>query len=256
MLKNKNIIITGGTSGIGKAIAKLFYQQGANIVIIGTNEEKAKKALQEIKDAENSRAQKNTSTQIISFKILDVSSVQDTEKVFSELFQEMKTVDVLVNAAGITKDSLLLKMSEEDWDRVIDVNLKSVYNTCKAVYRPFMKQRKGKIVNITSVVALVGNKGQCNYTAAKAGMIGFSKSLALELARKGVTVNCIAPGFIKTQMTENLPDEIKKGILANIPLARYGEAEEIARTALFLASDSCNYITGQVINVDGGMVMN
>lgn len=249
-LQNKKAVITGATSGIGKTIAKLFYQNGATVVLIGTNENKAKEALEEIEKVKAFEGQK------LFYKILDVASTAETEKVFAEILQELGGIDILVNNAGITRDNFLLKISEEDWDRVLDVNLKSVFNTCKAVYRPMMKQRHGKIVNISSVVGLAGNPGQCNYTASKAGVIGFTKTLALELARKNVCVNCVAPGFIQTKMTENLPEEVKKGILSKIPLARYGETEEVAKLVLFLASDNSNYITGQVINVDGGMVMN
>lgn len=249
LLKGKKAVITGATSGIGKAIAQLFYKNGASVVVIGTNEDKAKKAIEEIEK------EKASEDQTIVYKILDVSSTADVEKTFAEIYQSLGTIDILINSAGITRDNFLLKISEEDWDRVINVNLKSVFNTCRMVYRPMMKKRGGRIINIASVVALAGNPGQCNYTASKSGVIGFTKSLAQELGRKNVTVNCIAPGFIKTQMTENLPDEIKKGILSKIPFGRYGESEEVAQLVLFLASDNSNYITGQVINVDGGMVM-
>ena len=249
LLKGKNAVITGATSGIGKAIAQLFYQNGASLVLIGTNEEKAKNALKEIEENKVSEDQK------LLYKILDVSSTADCEKTFAEIYQQIGEVDILINSAGITRDNFLLKISEKDWDRVINVNLKSVFNTCRMVYRPMMKARNGKIINIASVVALAGNPGQCNYTASKAGVIGFTKSLAQELARRNVSVNCIAPGFIQTQMTENLPEEVKKGILSKIPFGRYGESEEVAQLVLFLASDNSNYITGQVINVDGGMVM-
>ncbi len=257
LLKGKNAVITGATSGIGKAIAQLFYKNGASVVLIGTNEEKAKNALAEIKENRNEETNQNEGAeeQKLLYKILDVSSTADTEKVFTDLSQELGKIDILVNSAGITRDNFLLKISEKDWDRVINVNLKSVFNTCRMVYRPMMKARYGKIINIASVVALSGNPGQCNYTASKAGVIGFTKSLAQELGRRNVCVNCIAPGFIQTQMTENLPDEIKKGILSKIPFGRYGESEEVAQLVLFLASDNSDYITGQVINVDGGMVM-
>ncbi|MFA5250577.1 MAG: 3-oxoacyl-[acyl-carrier-protein] reductase [Parachlamydiales bacterium] len=248
-LPNQIAVVTGATSGIGKAIAALFYAEGASVVLIGTQEEKAKAALEEMAPL------KKTESQKLLFKLLDVADTSAVEQAFSAIYQELGQVDILVNSAGITRDNFLFRISEEDWDRVLAVNLKAVFNTCRQVYRPMMKKRKGKIINISSVIGLTGNAGQANYAASKAGMIALTKSLALELARKNVCVNAIAPGFIQTQMTEVLPDEIKKGILAKIPFERYGTPEEVARLALFLASDASNYITGQVINVDGGMVM-
>jgi 3-oxoacyl-[acyl-carrier protein] reductase len=172
-----------------------------------------------------------------------------------KLIQDWGKIDILVNNAGITRDNLLMKMSEEDWDLVMDVNLKSVYNTCKALCRPMMKARNGAIINISSVIGLTGNAGQINYAASKAGMIGFTKSLAKELASRGVRANCIAPGYIETQMTDGLPAPVKEAIITKIPMSRIGQPRDIAHAALFLASDLSSYMTGQILTVDGGMVM-
>jgi 3-oxoacyl-[acyl-carrier protein] reductase len=249
LLKGKKAVVTGGTSGIGRAIAALFVQNGADVVIIGTNVEKAKEAIREIEK------EKKNASQRVFYKILDVSKTLGVEKVFKEILEEFKTIDVLVNSAGITRDGFLMRMSEENWDRVIDVNLKSIFNTCKVVSRYMMKQKKGKIINISSVTGLIGNIGQTNYAASKSGMIGFSKSLAKELAAKGINVNCIAPGFIETKMTEVLKEEIKEEILKKIPMKCFGKAKDVANVALFLATEFSDYITGQCITVSGGMVM-
>jgi 3-oxoacyl-[acyl-carrier protein] reductase len=249
LLKGKKAVITGGTSGIGRAIATLFVKEGADVVIIGTNEEKAKKALGEIEEKKIDESQR------VFYKILDVSVAKDVEIVFKEILEEFKSIDILVNSAGITRDGFLIRMSEENWDRVMDVNLKSIFNTCKIVSRCMMKQKSGKIINISSVTGLIGNVGQVNYAASKSGMIGFSKSLAKEVALKGVTVNSIAPGFIETKMTESLKEEVKKELLKSIPMKRFGKVEDVANVALFLASELADYITGQCITVSGGMVM-
>ncbi|KPK31955.1 MAG: hypothetical protein AMS24_05225 [Chlamydiae bacterium SM23_39] len=249
MLAGRKVIITGGSSGIGKAIAISFCKNGADIAIFSRNEQKAKDAVLEIEKNKKNKNQK------ILYKIVDVSKSQDVEKIIMEVLEDFKVIDILVNNAGITKDGFLIKMKEEDWDSVLDINLKSIYNTCKIVCRNMIKERKGKIINISSIVGLVGNSAQTNYAASKAGMIGFTKSLAKELALKNIYVNCIAPGFIKTDMTGNLPDKIKQNILNNIPMRRFGKVEEIAEVAVFLASDMSSYITGQVITVDGGMVI-
>ncbi len=186
---------------------------------------------------------------------VDVSKYVDVEKACLEVIAELGHVDILVNNAGITKDALLMKMSEEDFDRVIDINLKSVYNTCKVLVRPMMKNSKSKIINISSIVGLIGNFGQTNYAASKAGMIGFTKSLAKEVASRNINVNAVAPGFIETEMTEKIPEKVKELMLKNIPLKRFGKPQDIANMVLFLASDDSDYITGQVFTVDGGMVM-
>lgn len=249
LLKGKSALITGGTAGIGKAIALLFAAQGADVAILGTNEQRALQAVKEIEAARISPDQK-----VVSF-LVDVSKSKEVEETVQKVLSSFGKVDILVNNAGITKDNLLMRMSEEDWDTVLQVNLKSVYNTCKSLARSMMKARSGSIINITSVIGLTGNAGQANYAASKAGMIGFTKSLAKELSSRGVRANCVAPGYIETQMTEVLPDPVKEGILTKIPLARIGQPSDIAQAALFLASDMSNYVTGQVLAVDGGMVM-
>ena len=185
----------------------------------------------------------------------DVTSVQDVNAMVKEVLDKYERIDILVNNAGITRDSLLVRMKEEDWDSVLDTNLKGVFNCTKGVARHMMRARQGSIINISSVIGITGNVGQSNYAAAKAGIIGFSKSMAKELAPRGIRVNAIAPGFIDTDMTAVLNDKIKQSILSNIPLNRYGKPEEIAQVVAFLASEQSSYITGQVINVDGGMII-
>jgi 3-oxoacyl-[acyl-carrier protein] reductase len=249
LLKGKSALITGGTAGIGKAIACLYAEHGADVAIFGTNKERAEQAVKEIEAARVSPEQK-----VVSF-LVDVSKSKEVEETIEKLLASFGKVDVLVNNAGITRDNLLMRMSEEDWDLVVDVNLKSIYNTCRALARPMMKARAGSIVNITSIVGLTGNAGQVNYAASKSGMIGFTKSLAKELASRGIRANCVAPGYIETQMTEVLSPQVKEGILAKIPLSRIGQPRDIAHAALYLASDLSNYVTGQVLAVDGGMVM-
>jgi 3-oxoacyl-[acyl-carrier protein] reductase len=249
MLKEKSVLVTGGTAGIGKAIATLFAEHGANVAIFGTSKERAEQAVAEIEKAKADAQQK------VCYFLLDVGKTKEVEDTINKLVAEWGKIDVLVNNAGITRDNLLMRMSEEDWDRVVEVNLKSIYNTCRALCRPMMKARAGSIINITSVVGLTGNAGQVNYSASKAGMIGFTKSLAKELASRGIRANCIAPGYIDTQMTDVLPGPVKEQILAKIPLSRMGQPRDIAHAALYLASDLSGYITGQVIAVDGGMVM-
>lgn len=248
-LKDKSALITGGTAGIGKAIACLFVQNGADVAIFGTNKERAESALKEME------ALKVSPTQKVCYFLVNVAKSQEVEDVISQLLKDWGKIDILVNNAGITRDGLLMKMSEADWDDVLDVNLKSIYNTCKALSRPMMKARSGVIINISSVIGLTGNAGQSNYAASKSGMIGFTQSVAKELASRGVRANCIAPGYIETQMTESLAGPVKEAILSKIPLSRIGQPIDIANAALFLASDLSAYITGQVLTVDGGMVM-
>jgi len=247
LLKGKNVLITGGTAGIGKQIALTFAEQGANVAIFGTNVERAQQVVEEMKQGKPE--------QKFLFEIVDVSKKSEIEKAIQDILGKWESIDVLVNNAGITRDGLLMKMKEEHWDEVLDVNLKSVFNMCQALVRPMMKAKQGKIINISSVVGLTGNAGQVNYSASKSGVIGFTKSLALELATRGICVNCIAPGFIETRMTEALTDAQKEGILKKIPMGRIGKPEEISHVALFLASDLSKYMTGQVLTVDGGMVM-
>ncbi|MCP5469822.1 MAG: 3-oxoacyl-ACP reductase FabG [Chlamydiales bacterium] len=242
MLKDKVAIVTGGTRGIGLAIAKRFIEEGAKVALFGVNPERGEQAAKDL----GSNA---------CFYAVDVSDSKSVETGIQRVNDELGHVDILVNNAGITRDGLLMKMKDEDWGAVIDTNLKSVYHTCKSVIRPMMKARQGKIINITSVVGITGNAGQTNYSASKAGMIGFTKSLAKELAARGITVNCVAPGFIATDMTDMLNDKQREGILGMVPMARLGDPADIANAVIFLASQESNYITGQVISVDGGMAM-
>lgn len=247
LLKNQLAVITGGNAGIGKAIAVKFTQEGARVAIIGTNRENGEAVLKEIKQL--------TPYAEAHFYCTDVSKTVEVDQVIKKISEELGPIDILVNNAGITADQLLMKMTENDWDRVMEINLKSCYNTCHAVVRSMMKARKGRIINISSVVGLIGNPGQVNYAASKAGMIGFTKALAKELSSKNILVNCIAPGFIETKMTENLSPAQLEAIIKNIPLQKMGKPEDIANTAWFLATPLSDYITGQVISVDGGMVM-
>lgn len=249
LLKAKKVLITGGTAGIGKEIAVCFAKQGANVAIYGTNQERAQQVVEELNQVKAFPEQ-----QFEAF-IVNVSEKKSVDEAIQALLAKWGQVDVLVNNAGITRDGLLMRMSEQDWDEVIDVNLKSVYNLCQALVRSMIKSKSGKIINISSVVGLTGNAGQTNYTASKSGMIGFTKALALEVATRGICVNCIAPGFIQTRMTGVLNEAQKEGILKKIPMGRMGNPEDIANAALFLASPLSDYVTGQVLTVDGGMVM-
>ncbi len=246
MLKGKCAVITGASRGIGKAIAIKFAKQGANIVInYRNNEEEALKVKEELDSL-------GSDTLIVK---ADISDIKEAEHLIKEAKNQFGKIDILVNNAGITKDNLLIRMKEEDFDSVIKVNLKGAFNCLKAVTPIMLKQKSGKIVNMSSVVGVVGNPGQINYCASKAGLIGMTKSLAREIGSRGITVNAIAPGFIDTDMTRVLNEDQKKNILLQVPLNRFGSVEDIANTALFLSSDSSNYITGQVIHVDGGMAM-
>jgi 3-oxoacyl-[acyl-carrier protein] reductase len=249
LLKAKKALVTGGTAGIGREIAVAFVKQGADVAIFGTNEERSARVLQEMEGA------RLTPQQRFDSFIVDVSNKASVDKVVQELLAAWSHIDILVNNAGITRDGLLMRMSEEDWDQVIDINLKSVYNLCQALVRPMLKAKGGKIINISSIVGLTGNAGQANYAASKSGMIGFTKALAQELAKRGICVNCIAPGFIQTAMTDVLTEEQKGEILKKIPMGRVGNPQDIANAAVFLASNLSDYVTGQVLTVDGGMVM-
>ncbi|HAB98384.1 MAG TPA: 3-oxoacyl-ACP reductase [Parachlamydiales bacterium] len=249
LLKNKSAIVTGGTAGIGQAIALLYAHNGADVAVFGTNAERAQQTLHELEKHRVSAEQK------FSVHLVNVSQFKEVEETIQKILSDWGKVDILVNNAGITRDNLLMRMSEQDWDLVLDVNLKSVYNTCRVLARSMMKAKSGAIINISSVIGLTGNAGQVNYAASKSGMIGFTKSLAKELASRNVRANCVAPGYIETQMTEGLPEQVKGQILANIPLGRIGSPQDIAQAALYLASDLSSYVTGQVIAVDGGMVM-
>ncbi|NPV43081.1 MAG: 3-oxoacyl-[acyl-carrier-protein] reductase [Firmicutes bacterium] len=245
-LSGRIAVVTGGSRGIGKAIALELAENGANVVI---NYSKDSKGAQEV--AENLR---NKGIDCLTIKA-NVSFASEVENMVETIIEKYGRIDILVNNAGITRDSLLARMKEKDWDDVIDINLKGVYNCTKSVVKIMMKQRWGRVVNISSVVGITGNPGQTNYSAAKAGIIGFTKSCARELASRGITVNAVAPGFIRTDMTDKLRNEIRKELESKIPLGRLGKPEDVAHTVLFLVSSKADYITGQVINVDGGMVM-
>jgi 3-oxoacyl-[acyl-carrier protein] reductase len=249
LLKDKKALITGGTAGIGKEIALTYAKQGAHVAVFGTNPERAAQVMQELEQCRVFPEQK------FLVELVNVADKKAVDEAVNKILAAFGTIDILVNNAGITRDGLLMKMSEEDWDQVIAVNLKSVYNTCQALVRAMIRARCGKIINISSVVGLTGNAGQVNYAASKSGIIGFTQSLAKEVAGRNICVNCIAPGFIKTSMTDVLTDAQKEGILKQIPMGRLGHPQEIADAALFLASPLSNYMTGQVLTVDGGMVM-
>ena len=246
MIVNRNAIVTGGTRGIGKEIAKTLAKNGANIAInYRKYNEEVEGLIEELK---------GLGVKALAIKC-DVRNDEEVNNFIKEVKENFGSIDILVNNAGVTKDGLLLRMSENDFNDVIDVNLKGTFNMTKAVSPIMVKQRFGKIINISSVVGIAGNAGQCNYAASKAGVIGFSKSVARELASRNINVNVIAPGYINTEMTSVLPDKVKEEVLKTIPMKKIGEPKEIANLALFLSSDLSNYITGQVINVDGGMVM-
>ncbi|MCB1072207.1 MAG: 3-oxoacyl-ACP reductase FabG [Chlamydiales bacterium] len=248
LLKGKRALITGGTSGLGKQIALTFAEEGADVAIMGTNQERAQLVLETLKDSKISDDQKFWSD------IVNVAKKEEVNQSIERLTKEWGGVDILVNCAGITRDTLFMKMSEDDWDQVINTNLKSVYNLSHALVRPMMKARKGKIINVASVIGLTGNPGQVNYSASKLGMVGFTRSLAKELGPRNINVNCIAPGFFETPMTNVLTEEQREGILKKVPMGRLGNPKEIAHAAVFLASHMSDYITGQILTVDGGMI--
>lgn len=247
LLKGQTAIVTGATAGIGKEVAKRFAEEGAYVVVIGTNNERGEQVVSEINALAGSSG--------ALFRKIDVSDYAQVEAGMKEILELRGSVDVLVNNAGITKDQLLMKMTEDDWDTVMDINVKSCYNTCRALARSFLKAKKGRIINMSSVVGLTGNAGQANYAASKAAIIGLTKSLAKELASRNILVNCVAPGFIETPMTDAMTEAQKQATLEKIPLGHMGSPKDIAHAVLFLASSWSNYITGQVITVDGGMVM-
>lgn len=246
MLKGKCAVVTGAAKGIGKAIALKLASLGVNIVLnYRSSEDKAIETEKEIL---------SLGVEVLRIKG-DISKANDVENLIDCAKKKFGKIDIMVNNAGITKDTLLLRMKEEDFDSVINVNLKGVFNCLKAITPVMVKQKEGKIINLSSVVGLVGNAGQVNYAASKAGVIGMTKSLAKEIGSRGITVNAVAPGFIETDMTDVLGDKFKEEAKKSIPLKRLGKAEDVAEVVAFLASDSANYITGQVIHVDGGMVM-
>jgi 3-oxoacyl-[acyl-carrier protein] reductase len=246
LLKDKIAIITGGARGIGRAIAEDFVNEGADIVILD-------KFYPD--DFESFAGDMRAKGRKVISKSLDITNTNDSQKACDEIAAELGRIDILVNNAGITRDKLIMRMAEEDWDAVLAVNLKGAFNMMKAVSRIMAKQHSGKIINISSVVGLMGNAGQANYSASKAGMIGLSKSIAKELASRNVTVNCVAPGFVETEMTAKLNDEQRAAMVSIVPLKRTSKPSEIAGVVTFLASEKADYITGQVIAVDGGMVM-
>ena len=244
LLEGKTALITGGARGIGKALALTFAAHGANVAFSDLKyDEKAQ-------ELENELAQLGVKGKGYAS---DASSFADSEKLVDQVAAEFGSLDILINNAGITRDTLLMRMTEDQWDDVIRINLKSAFNLTKAAQKYMLKQRRGSIINMTSVVGLGGNAGQSNYAASKAGMIGFTKSVAQEIGARNVRCNAIAPGFIETDMTAGLPEEVKKGWAEKIPLRRAGQSEDVANVAVFLASDLSSYVTGQVIPVCGGM---
>ncbi len=244
LLKNKTALITGGTRGIGHAIAKKFAAQGCNVAFTFVSSEEKAMQLEAELTALGVKAKAYKS---------DAGSYSDAEKLVDEVSKEFGAIDVLVNNAGITRDNLILRMSEEQWDEVIQANLKSVFNLTKHVSKLMLRQKSGSIINLTSIIGEMGQGGQSNYAASKAGVIGFTKSIADEFGSRSIRCNAIAPGFIETDMTDVLSDEVKKSILEKIPMKRMGSAEEVANTSLFLASDLSTYVSGQVISVCGAM---
>tara|TARA_R110002051_G_scaffold150662_3_gene223237 strand:+ start:919 stop:1668 length:750 start_codon:yes stop_codon:yes gene_type:complete len=246
LLEGKNVIITGASRGIGTGIAQVFADHGANIAFTYSSSEAPALVLEKELMAKGVKAKAYKS---------NAASYSDSEALVAKVLEDFGgVIDVLINNAGITKDNLLMRMSEEDFDSVIDINLKSVFNMTKAVQRTMLKQRKGSIINMSSVVGVKGNAGQTNYAASKAGMIGFTKSVALELGSRNIRCNAIAPGFIETEMTDKLDEKVVQGWRDGIPLKRGGSTEDIANACLFFASDLSAYVTGQVLNVDGGML--
>jgi 3-oxoacyl-[acyl-carrier protein] reductase len=244
-LENQIAVVTGAGRGIGRAIALKFAQAGANVVCVSRTQENSEKVAGEV-------IALGRKAWALAVDVADGKAVKAaTEKIMADCGK----VDILVNNAGVTRDGLLMRMSDEDWDAVLNTNLKGAFHFTRELFRVFAKQRAGRIINVSSVIGLIGNPGQCNYAASKAGLIGFTQSVAKELASRSVTVNAIAPGFIETDMTSDLNEELKAHILKAIPMGKFGAADDIADAALFLASPAARYITGQVLTVDGGMVM-
>ena len=245
-LEGQVAIVTGGRRGIGRAVVEQLASQGASIVLGDRDGEEAVEAAEQIEAATGSHVQAC---------LVDVSDFESVQSMVKCALEDLGRVDILVNNAGITRDTLILRMSEADWDAVLDTNLKGAWNCSKAVVRPMMKQRRGRIINISSVSGLAGQAGQTNYSASKAGLIGLTKSLAREVASRGITVNAVAPGFVPTALTNDLPQELKDSMMTLIPLGRWGTPAEVAHAVAFFASEEAAYITGQVLSVDGGMMM-
>jgi 3-oxoacyl-[acyl-carrier protein] reductase len=244
-LKGKIALVTGAAQGIGRSVALLLAQKGVDIVISDINLEKAEETAKEVEAL---------GRKVMAIRA-DVANTKDVERMVEAILERFGQIDILVNNAGIARDKLILRMTEEDWDAVLNVNLRGTFNCTKAVIRHMSKQRKGKIVNIASVVGEMGNVGQANYSASKAGVIGFTKTIAREFAQRGINVNAIAPGYIETPMTEALPEKVKEELRRMIPLERLGRPEDVAQAVLFLVSEASSYITGQVLNVNGGIYM-
>ena len=242
--KGKTVLITGATGGIGRGICKLFQRQGAELAIVGRDEAK----LEDFRKNELPDG-------VVKIYAVDLSDENNIASLVAKVEADCGKIDVLINNAGITKDNLSLKISSESWHKVLDTNLTSSFLLSKAVLPGMLKHRFGRIINMTSIVGVIGNAGQSNYAASKAGLIGMSKSMALEVASRGITINCLAPGFIKTPMTDVLPEKAKEHLLETIPMAKMGTPEDVANAAVFLASDEAGYITGQTIHVNGGMAM-
>ncbi|NQT75448.1 MAG: 3-oxoacyl-[acyl-carrier-protein] reductase [Candidatus Omnitrophica bacterium] len=245
LLEGKVALVTGGARGIGREIALLLASQGADIALCDVNLEQAEETAKEIR---------LSGRECLAFKA-DVTDLKSVQEMVDKILDKFKKLDILINNAGIAKDNLILRMSEEDWDKVIAVNLKGTFVCTKIASKVMLKQRSGRIINLASIIGIMGNAGQANYAASKAGIIALTKSVAKELASRGITVNAIAPGFIKTEMTARLPDDIQKKMLSGIPLGRFGEPKDVADLVLFLSSESSSYITGQVVQIDGGMLM-
>ena len=245
ILKNKVAIITGASRGIGKVIAEQIAKVGAKTVCVSRSFSDVEKVAKEINEQDFTAIA----------MACDISNGKQYQELVKSVIEKFGSVDILVNNAGVTKDNLIMRMSDDDWNVVIDTNLKGAFNGIKAVTRHMIKQRSGRIINISSVVGLIGNAGQANYAASKAGLIGLTKATAKELASRGITANCIAPGYIETDMTNRLPEKMKNALIEQIPLGRIGQAIDVAATVCFLASDEAGYITGQTFTVDGGMVM-
>jgi len=244
-LDNKIAVVTGAAQGIGKVIAMHLVKKGASLVLCDINLEMAKEAAREIEEAGG---------KCLALKS-DVSNMQDAEKIIKDAVEHFGSLDILVNNAGITRDNVLIRMKEEQWDQVMAVNLKGTFNVTKAAIKVMMRKKSGKIVNIASITGLMGNAGQANYSASKAGVIGFTKSIAREYADRGITVNAVAPGFIETAMTDAIPEREREELIRQIPVKKLGTPEDVANAVCFLASEEASYITGQVIGVNGGLYM-